>query len=64
METVVKSYIMSELGKIIDRKIKTDAEGKEYILHMGMKAFLKDLPDREHGRFILKVKQVDYYQDK
>lgn len=64
MENIIKSYIISESGKILDRKIKVNSEGKEYILHMGSLAFLKDLPEQQHGRFTVKIKQVDYYQSK
>lgn len=58
-----KLYILDENGKFIDRKIKTK-DGKEYTLHKRMIAFLKDLPEQEHGAYTVIQKKVDYYVDK
>lgn len=43
-----KVFILDENGKFVVRKIKRE-DGKEYILHKGMKAFLKDLPVQQYS---------------
>lgn len=60
---IIKTYILDESGKFLTRKIKTEG-GKEYILHKGMKAFLKDLPVQQHGEYTVIQKKIDYYTDK
>lgn len=61
--TTTKLYILDENNKFLDRQIKTEG-GKEYILHKGMKAFLKDLPSQQYGEYTVIQKKVDYYADK
>lgn len=56
-------YILDENDKFLDRKIKTEG-GKEYVLHRGMKAFLKDLPAHQYGEYTVIQKKVAYYVDK
>lgn len=60
---ITKLYILDENNKFLDRKIKTE-DGKEYILHKGMKAFLKDLPAQHHGQYTVIQKKISYYIDK
>jgi hypothetical protein len=60
---IIKTYILDENNKFIHRKIKTEG-GKEYILHKGMKAFLKDLPVQQHGEYTVIQKKVSYYTAK
>lgn len=61
--TIMKLYILDENNKFLDRKIKTEGD-KEYILHKGMKAFLKNLPAQQHGEYTVIQKKIDYYVDK
>lgn len=60
---VTKLYILDENNKFLHRKIKKEGE-KEYILHKGMKAFLKDLPAQQHGNYTVIQKKIDYYVNK
>lgn len=60
---ITKVYILDENNKFLDRKIKTE-DGKEYILHKGMIAFLKDLPVQQHGGYTVIQKKIDYYLEK
>lgn len=57
---ITKTYILDENNKFLDRKIKTEG-GEEYVLHKGMKAFLKDLPIQHHGEYTVIQKKVSYY---
>lgn len=58
-----KIFILDENNKFLGRKIRTEGD-KEYILHKGMKAFLKDLPIQHHGEYTVIQKKISYYIDK
>jgi hypothetical protein len=60
---ITKLYILDENGKFLDRKIKTEG-GKEFVLHRGMKGFLKDLPAQQHGEYTVIQKKIHYYLEK
>jgi hypothetical protein len=57
---ITKIYILDENNKFLDRKIKME-DGKEYVLHKRMKAFLKDLPIQHHGEYTVIQKKISYY---
>ncbi len=52
--------ILSESGKTLKRTIRHDSNG-EYILHLGMKAYLKDERVVETEVHRATIKRVNYY---
>lgn len=56
-------FIIDSKGKKLSRKVKQDSEGL-YVLHMGCKAYLKEVQEVTTSKDIVKFMQTEFYMDK